>query len=209
MNLYFVRHGETDWNVKKKIQGKTDIPLNENGIAQAKKLAFQLEQEHLSVNHIYHSPQSRAAQTAELIAQRLQTTCISMDGLVEMNLGVWEGSNWGEIERRNSKEYQNWKKNRRYVHTPEGECYNDVVKRTLEALETIIRKERGNVLIVTHSAVIMALRCYIANLPFEEMVDRFRTCNAEVVMLESFKILEAIERFQKESNRKYDLHGNV
>ena len=38
MKLYFVRHGETEWNVKKKIQGKTDIPLNENGIRQAKEL---------------------------------------------------------------------------------------------------------------------------------------------------------------------------
>ena len=42
MKLYFVRHGGTEWNVKKKIQGKTDIPLNENGIRQAKELACQL-----------------------------------------------------------------------------------------------------------------------------------------------------------------------
>ena len=45
MKLYFVRHGETEWNVKKKIQGKTDIPLNENGIRQAKELACQLVEE--------------------------------------------------------------------------------------------------------------------------------------------------------------------
>ena len=40
MKLYFVRHGETEWNVKKKIQGKTDIPLNENGIRQAKAVSY-------------------------------------------------------------------------------------------------------------------------------------------------------------------------
>ena len=50
MKLYFVRHGETEWNVKKKIQGKTDIPLNENGIRQAKELACQLVEEDISVN---------------------------------------------------------------------------------------------------------------------------------------------------------------
>ena len=57
MKLYFVRHGETEWNVKKKIQGKTDIPLNENGIRQAKELACQLVEEDISVKHVYHSPQ--------------------------------------------------------------------------------------------------------------------------------------------------------
>ena len=55
MKLYFVRHGETEWNVKKKIQGKTDIPLNENGIRQAKELACQLVEEDISVKHVYHS----------------------------------------------------------------------------------------------------------------------------------------------------------
>ena len=59
MKLYFVRHGETEWNVKKKIQGKTDIPLNENGIRQAKELACQLVEEDISVKHVYHSPQLR------------------------------------------------------------------------------------------------------------------------------------------------------
>ena len=58
MKLYFVRHGETEWNVKKKIQGKTDIPLNENGIRQAKELACQLVEEDISVKHVYHSPQA-------------------------------------------------------------------------------------------------------------------------------------------------------
>ena len=66
MKLYFVRHGETEWNVKKKIQGKTDIPLNENGIRQAKELACQLVEEDISVKHVYHSPQLRAAEHVSL-----------------------------------------------------------------------------------------------------------------------------------------------
>ena len=200
MKLYFVRHGETEWNVKKKIQGKTDIPLNENGIRQAKELACQLVEEDISVKHVYHSPQLRAAETARIAAEALHATCIPLDGLVEMNLGSWEGSNWRVIERENSPEYQEWRKDRRYVRTPGGsECYNDVVKRTLDAMEYIMKRENGDVLIVTHSAIIMALRCYIAGLPFDEMVRKFKTRNAEVVMIESFKIIDAIARFKKEN----------
>ena len=91
-------------------------------------------------------------------------------------------------------------KDRRYVRTPGGgECYNDVVKRTLDAMEYIMKRENGDVLIVTHSAIIMALRCYIAGLPFDEMVRKFKTRNAEVVMIESFKIIDAIARFKKEN----------
>ena len=78
MKLYFVRHGETEWNVKKKIQGKTDIPLNENGIRQAKELACQLVEEDISVKHVYHSPQLRAAETARIAAEALHATCIPL-----------------------------------------------------------------------------------------------------------------------------------
>ena len=60
MKIYFVRHGETEWNVKKKIQGKTDIPLNEHGRNQAKQLAKQLVREQLPAVMVYSSPQRRA-----------------------------------------------------------------------------------------------------------------------------------------------------
>lgn len=199
MKLYFVRHGETDWNVKKKIQGKTDIPLNENGVRQAKKLAGQLAADKVAVGRIYHSPQLRAAQTAQIAGERLSAECVPLEGLIEMNLGVWEGSNWRVIERENSEEYRKWRDNRRYVKIPEGECYDDVVRRTLAALEYVIKQEKEDVLIVTHSAIIMALRCYIAGAPFDsDMPRRFKTRNAEVIMIERFKILEAAERFREE-----------
>ena len=87
MILYFVRHGETDWNVKKKIQGKTDVPLNENGKQQAKELADMLldrkKEGTLQVVRAYTSPQLRAAQTAQEAAIALDIPCIAADGLRE------------------------------------------------------------------------------------------------------------------------------
>ena len=101
MILYFVRHGETDWNVKKKIQGKTDVPLNATGKQQAKELADMLldrkKEGTLQVVRAYTSPQLRAAQTAQEAAIALDIPCIAAVGLREMDMGDWEGRSWESI----------------------------------------------------------------------------------------------------------------
>ena len=200
MKLYFIRHGETEWNVKKKIQGKTDVPLNENGRKQARALAERLLKKQqngfLHVKSVYTSPQLRAEDTAMAAAKLLEVPCIRLDGLREMDLGEWEGMNWERIEADYGETYYYWNGHRRYVHTPGGESYNDVLKRTLDALRVILDKEESDVLVVTHSAILMALRCYLAKLPFEEMVARFKTKNTELVEIDAEDILKAMVRFE-------------
>lgn len=197
MKIYFVRHGETEWNVKKKIQGKTDIPLNENGRNQAKQLAKQLVREQLPAVKVYSSPQRRALETAQAVSEALHIPCEVIDGFAEMDLGNWEGSNWDVIEEEYSEIYHHWNTNRRYVRTPGGECYNDVLKRTLQGLAVILEKETRDVLVVTHSAILMSLRCYLAGRPFDEdeMVGKYKTKNAEVVCIDAEEIKKAIDRF--------------
>lgn len=200
MNLYFTRHGETEWNVKKKIQGTTDTSLNENGIRQAKLLAQTLlnkrESGAFHPVRVYNSPYLRAAQTAQIVADALDIPCETMDGLREMDLGEWEGLNWDIIRAEYGERYLFWNSHRRFVHTPGGENYDEVLGRTLAALDEILARETEDVLIVTHSAVLMALRCYLAGLPFEEMVRCFRTKNTELVMLEETEIRQAVRRYK-------------
>lgn len=199
MTLYFVRHGETDWNVDNKIQGSTDIPLNETGLLQAKRLAAELVERENSgefqMARVYTSPQLRARKTAEVAADALGVKCVLLDGLKEMDLGEWEGSNWDAIREADSEVYRTWSKERRFTRTPGGECYDEVLKRTLAALGMILEQETEDVLVVSHSAIIMVVRCYIARLPFEEMVKHFRTRNAELVEIPAEDIRDAIERF--------------
>lgn len=201
MKFYFVRHGETEWNVKKKIQGKTDIPLNEKGVQQAKDLAKRLSKSQKNgefhVVKAYTSPQLRAAKTAQIVADELGISCIALDDLREMDLGEWEGSNWDIIEATYGDTYHYWNEHRRYTHTPGGENYDEVLARTLVALEEILSRETENVLVVSHSAILMALRCYLAKLPFEEMVKRFKTQNAEVVEISEESVREAIARYHR------------
>lgn len=199
MNLYFTRHGETQWNVEKKIQGKMDIPLNENGRNQAKALAKTLlvkrDEEAFHPVRVYTSPQLRAFETARICADALGISCEPLDGLREMDLGEWEGLNWTIIREEYGERYLFWNSHRRLVHTPGGESYGEVLGRTLAALDEILKRETQDVLVVSHSAVLMALRCYLARLPFEEMVQHFKTENTELVKLPEEEIRQAIARY--------------
>lgn len=204
MILYFVRHGETEWNVKKKIQGATDIPLNENGRRQARDLAEQLVRQRdrgmLRVVRAYTSPQLRAAETAQVAAEALGIPCISLDGLKEMSMGVWEGLTWETVQRDYKEDYYCWNADRRYAKTPQGESYNELLIRTFDALSYILEREQEDVLVVSHSAVLMAVRCYVEGYSFDEdtMVGRYKTRNTEVVEISEQEMRQAIERFRKE-----------
>ncbi|WP_052301794.1 phosphoglycerate mutase family protein [Butyrivibrio proteoclasticus] len=90
MKIYFARHGQTDWNILRKVQGTTDIPLNETGMLQANELCQYLQDNHISFAKIYTSYQIRARQTAQIIDWHFHTGFEVVNGLEEMNLGLFE-----------------------------------------------------------------------------------------------------------------------
>src|ERR1700712_2452823 len=97
-SLYLVRHGETDWNAQRRIQGSTDIPLNATGRAQAATAGGILARREW--DGIYASPLSRAFETASIIAGEVglgEPTTIA--AIVERNYGEAEGLNWEQIDR--------------------------------------------------------------------------------------------------------------
>ena len=114
MKFYFARHGQTDWNTLRKVQGTTDIPLNENGIRQAYQLCGYLKENGISIKKIYTSYQTRAVQTAEIAAEQFKTVYETVKGLEEMNLGLFEGHTWDEILSMYAEEFEQWQADRRY-----------------------------------------------------------------------------------------------
>lgn len=184
MNLYLTRHGETDWNVSSRIQGQTDTPLNETGVRQAKELAERLLEEKPEIAKIYTSRQKRAYQTAKIAAEKLQAEVVVKDGLEEISFGKWEGYTWKQVKELFSEEYEEWHENRRYKVPPKGESYQQLLERLVPALQEISREEKEDVLVVTHSAVIMTLLSYIYQKPFDEMAKNFKTKNTEIVVIE-------------------------
>ena len=190
MKVYIARHGQTDWNVAKHIQGSNDIPLNDTGIKQAEELAKALHKQ-VKLAKVYTSSQKRAKKTAEIVAKAYGIETIPLKGLEEMNLGLWEGMTWKRVAEKYPVEYEKWSKERRYMRTPQGESYQDVLERLIPALKEIISKEEEDVLVLTHSACIMTLMAYIHKTPFETMAELYRTQNAKWVEIDR-EIIKAL-----------------
>lgn len=183
MKLILARHGETDWNVAKKIQGVTDTDLNENGLRQARELAAAVLAGNLGITAIYSSHLKRAAQTAAYVAEALDLPYHTMEALQELNFGKWEGNSWPEVKERYPEEYGVWYTNRRYTPAPEGESYQQMLERVIPALQEIVRREKGNALVVIHSAEIVALQAALHNTSFQTMAKDYPIGNAQMVEL--------------------------
>lgn len=189
MKLFFIRHGQTDWNLESRIQGSYDSELNHTGVIQAEELARKILESGYGFSKIYTSKQRRAVKTAEILSKAIKRVCIPVEGLQEINLGEWEGLLWSEVQERFPKEYSEWVNNRRYTRAPGGESYQDMLERVLKAIKKIIDENRDDVAIVSHGAVIMCLQCYVTDSPFNEM-RRFRTDNATITEFYSEQFLQ-------------------
>lgn len=148
MLIGLVRHGETDWNAAGRIQGQTDIPLNEAGIKQAKALAARLSREERIWDAVISSDLKRARQTAAIIAQELNIPLLDSDTRFrERSFGEVEGTT---EEDRLKRWGADWRELDLGVES-DGAMRN----RGLEALSDLTEQEhKRNMLIVSHGSFI-------------------------------------------------------
>lgn len=128
MRVYLTRHGQTEWNVRNQVLGRTDVPLNETGLAQARELARSLEGEPIDL--VITSPLTRTVQTGKCIAERLGVPAVTSDALIEMDFGVFEGV------QRDDPAYQAEKK-RYFARLAGGESYLDLAGRAYPFLKSL------------------------------------------------------------------------
>jgi probable phosphoglycerate mutase len=144
----FIRHGITPWNIEKRAQGSADIPLHEEGIETAKKVAVRLANEKWNV--IYSSPQLRARQTAEIILEKLPHAELKFDDRLREKSG-------GEIEGTTEEErLEKWGEGWRDLDLG-METNEQVVERGLSFIEDIRCSGEEHVLIVSHGGFILNL----------------------------------------------------
>lgn len=188
MRIWLARHGETDWNAHRRVQGQSDIPLNAAGEAQARALGDFLRRE-ADIARVYTSEMRRARATAQIVAEALGAPVEARSGLQEMGLGAWEGHSWQEIRRRWPELHARWTVSRRGVRPPGGETYQEVLARFVPAVVRIAREARGEALIVTHSACMVSFLAELNSTPLETMFDDYRAPNAGAVAVARERVL--------------------
>ncbi len=169
MNLFIVRHGETDWNRAGRFQGQLDIPLNDAGRGQAAAAAERLRGAEFEA--VYTSPLSRALETARIIADAARCGPLFTDpDLMEICHGDWEGLTIPQAERRNPELFRLWRTQPDHMTMPGpgGESLNAVLLRASAAAERAVKRHTGAVLIVTHGVVVQTLICHFLRLPLLE-----------------------------------------
>ena len=176
MIFYLVRHGQTDWNARGILQGCSDIPLNETGLAQAATAREKMRR--LPIDLIVSSPLSRAVTTAKIINEAHQVPILFDERLVECRFGIFEGRPLGEYPAR---EFWDYERGRRWEGT---ETLREVYARVYDCLNELRTTYPGcRIALVMHGGAARPVYCYCRQGTPEEVL-KIATPNAEPVRLE-------------------------
>lgn len=167
--VLFIRHGETDWNRIKRIQGHIDIPLAATGIAQAGQLARRLlreSKEGARLDAVYCSDLLRAQQTAKPFADALGLSLNLNDGLRERWYGDFQGHDSEEIRAKYPAEYAVWQSHDPDFAPPGGESQRAFSQRVLHAVEPIVAAHpHGRIACVAHGGVLDCIYRFVRAIP--------------------------------------------
>jgi broad specificity phosphatase PhoE len=157
MELICVRHGRTAWNAGRRFQGQTDIPLDDEGLAQAQALAAHLRDEHFDL--ALASDLIRARTTAEAILGDREIALEVSADFREMHFGLWEGLTWEEIVVRWPELNFAHEKAPMHYTAEGGESWDALCLRVDAALRTLTARMRptDRALIVSHAGVMHAI----------------------------------------------------
>lgn len=183
LELYLIRHGQTDYSRENRFCGAIDPPLNDVGLRMAD--AFGASYASLPWTAIYASPRQRARQTAEALAKRANVEVRTEDGLAEIAYGEWEGMGHEEVKAKWPEAYAHWSSDVASRGTPGGETAFAVAARAAPVLERLrAHHQSGRVLVVSHKATIRIMVCALLGMDVRLFRDRLGQGVAAVTKFE-------------------------
>ncbi len=160
LEIYLTRHGETQWNTIRRMQGQNNSPLTELGTRQAKWLARRLKGKKFS--YVYTSPLGRAKETAVILNDVLGAKLVEDDRLMEIALGDWEGRLVSEVEQTFPKEHEQFWHNPLEFGMDDKEDFFQVRERAADFFESLIKQHgEGKILVVAHAIILKGMMNYI------------------------------------------------
>ena len=179
MRFFYVRHGQTDWNLARKMQGgQTERNLNETGIKQAEETKNKLK--NINYDMVICSPMNRAKQTAEIIINGKEIPIIFDERLRERKLGELEGNPITEACEKQIWDYKlDFKING-------GESLSKFEQRILDFIQDIKKRYDDNktILIVAHGGIAKVIKSYLFGKPESENLDDYKMGNCEIIEAE-------------------------
>ncbi|MEH7011674.1 histidine phosphatase family protein [Neobacillus niacini] len=168
ITLYITRHGETEWNREKRMQGWLDSNLTENGIKNAVSLGERLKD--IELTAIFSSPSGRTKATTNLIRGERNIPVNYDEDLKEIKLGEWEGKTHSSIKEMYEDEFESFWNTPHQFTTVGGETFEETRERAVRVLNRIKREYKsGNILIVTHSVLIKCMYSFFKNASLETL----------------------------------------
>lgn len=165
--ICLVRHGETAWNAARRIQGHCDIPLNANGVAQARAAANGLQREAFAA--VYSSDLVRARHTADAIGCLLHVPVQPCTDLRERHFGVFQALTHDECRRHYPADYGRLVAREPDFDPPGGESLARLARRVRRCIDDLARRHRGDsLLLVTHGGVLDAVYRHATGRPLRE-----------------------------------------
>ncbi len=161
--FYIIRHGQTDWNLQGRWQGKADIPLNDTGRDQAQRLARHLHRRGIRFDAIYSSDLLRAWETATVIADRLRVAPTPLSALREIDVGAWSGLTRNEVIAQYHDLWERLHSGEDVPRGGSGETFGQLYDRVVGAVERMVREQAGQTIaLVTHGGPARALLLHAA-----------------------------------------------
>lgn len=167
--IYFIRHGETDWNAEARLQGQRDIPLNARGRVQAEEAGARLRElvPHYERLDYVASPLGRARETMERMRAAVSldpAVYRADDRLKELTFGGWEGLTWNEVRARDPRGAAARERDKWNFVPPGGESYAGLAERIAPAFAILTR----DTVVVSHGGVARAYLALVGALPREK-----------------------------------------
>ena len=184
MKIYLVRHGETEWNKEYRLQGQADTQLNDYGRELAQITADALKD--IPFDLIFHSPLSRARETAYILKRDREIEIIADERLREMSFGIAEGCNIREIKDNPQDPMYNFLRYPgEYIPPQKAERFEEVTARSTAFMQEAVIPLEGvceNILIVAHGAINRTILNSIAGIPVSDFWNiRLKNCAVSII----------------------------
>lgn len=175
--VFLIRHGQTQWNKERRFLGRSDIPLDDEGHAQARLLTKALRS--IPLEAVYSSPLARAWETAMTLAEPHDLQPTALPGLTELDQGLLEGMKGALLPERYPQFFEDWRADPTHVRVPGGETLAECQERAVASILQMLasRSSTGPVAVVSHKVAISGVICDTIGLPprFNMMVGQKNT----------------------------------